>query len=189
MGQNSLIWSNSQLSNSLSSCTANRAVADLNQFGKHRLLMFFMKTLPVKISGAQLSAICHFSIFSCLNTGSSRSCSMTSSLQWRKWWQQQPVADGRTTRPLPPVGLYVTLYKAFLSAGQAWCVYTALGAYSWHWLLELCWRFRARVANRSEREEQWGAGVPYWTSGLCAVDSGLDSAACSFFHASGTCID
>lgn len=31
----------------------------------------------------------------------------------------QPVADGQTTHPLPPQGLYVTLYKAFLSASQA----------------------------------------------------------------------
>ncbi len=60
----------------------------------------------------------------------------------------KPVADGPTTHPLPPLGLYVTLYKAFLSVSQAWCVYTALGAYSWHWLSELCWRFRGNAVNR-----------------------------------------
>lgn len=48
----------------------------------------------------------------------------------------KPVSDGQTTHPLPLLGLYVTLYKAFLSASQAWCVYPALGAYPWHWLFE-----------------------------------------------------
>lgn len=48
----------------------------------------------------------------------------------------EPAADGQTTHPLPPPGLYVTLYKAFLSASRAWCVYTALGAYPWHWHFE-----------------------------------------------------
>lgn len=43
--------------------------------------------------------------------------------------------DGQTTHPFPPPGLYVALYKAFLSASQAWFVYTALGAYPWHCLL------------------------------------------------------
>lgn len=60
--------------------------------------------------------------------------SMTSSTERKKWWQQKPAADGQTTHPLPPLGLYVTLYKTFLSASQACCVYTALGAYPWHWL-------------------------------------------------------
>lgn len=55
----------------------------------------------------------------------------------------KPVADGQRTHPLPPLGLYVTLYKAFLSVSQAWCVYSALGAYPWHWLFEPRWRFRA----------------------------------------------
>lgn len=61
----------------------------------------------------------------------------------------KPAADGQTTHPLPPLGLYVTLYKTFLSASQAWCVYTALGAYPWHWLFEPRWRFRGSAANRS----------------------------------------
>lgn len=36
------------------------------------------------------------------------------------------------THPLPPQGLYVTLYKAFLSVSQARCVYSAMGASPWH---------------------------------------------------------
>lgn len=41
----------------------------------------------------------------------------------------EPVADGRTTHPLPPRwGIYVALNEAFLTAGQVSCVYTTLGA-------------------------------------------------------------
>ena len=42
-----------------------------------------------------------------------------------KWWRCGIAADIQATHPLPPPGFYVTLYKAFLSASQAWCVYTA----------------------------------------------------------------
>lgn len=55
---------------------------------------------------------------------------MTSSL--KEMVAAKRVADGQTTHPLPPRGLYVTLYKAFLSASHARCVYTARGAYPWH---------------------------------------------------------
>lgn len=54
------------------------------------------------------------------------------------------VADVQTTHPLPPL----TLYKAFLSASQAWCVYTGLGAYPWHWVFEPRWHFSGSAANR-----------------------------------------
>lgn len=67
------------------------------------------------------------------------------------------IADGQSTHPLPPLGLYVTLYKAFLSVSQAWCVYSAMGAYPWHWLLEPHWRFRAARligASRGNSEGQ-----------------------------------
>ena len=76
----------------------------------------------------------------------------------------KPVADGQTTHPLPSLGLYVTLYKAFLSVSQAWCVYTALGAYPWHWLFEPRWQFGGSAANRGWSEEQRGADTLYWTS-------------------------
>ena len=108
-----------------------------------------MKTPPVQISGSELSLICHFSIFSCLNTGSSELMFhdvLSSGV--KEMVAAEPVADGQTTHPLPPLGLYVTLYKAFLSVSQAWCVYTALGAYPWHWLFEPRWRFRGSPANR-----------------------------------------
>jgi len=62
--------------------------------------------------------------------------------------------DGQTTHPLPPLGLYVTLYKAFLSASQAWCVYTALGAYPSCRVFEPRWRFRGSAANKGERENR-----------------------------------
>lgn len=64
----------------------------------------FPKTLkvpPVKISSAELSVICHFSIFSCLNTGSGGSCSMTSSLEWGKWWQQSQLQTVRRHTHFP----------------------------------------------------------------------------------------
>lgn len=57
----------------------------------------------------------------------------------------KPIADGQTTHPLPPPGLYVTLYKAFLSASQAWCVYTALCA------LPLALAARATLALQGQR--------------------------------------
>lgn len=107
-----------------------------------------MKTPPVQISGAELSVICQFSIFSCLNTGSSKLMFHDVLSGVKEMVAAKPVADGQTTHPLPPLGLYVTLYKAFLSVSQAWCVYTALGAYPWHWLFEPRWRFRGSAANR-----------------------------------------
>lgn len=73
----------------------------------------------------------------------------------------KPVADGQRTHPLPPLGLYVTLYKAFLSVSQAWCVYSELGAYPWHWLFEPSWRFTAaRLIEASGRN---GAGPTHCT--------------------------
>lgn len=36
-------------------------------------------------------------------------------------------ADSPATHPLPLLGLAATLCKAFLTASQAWCVYTELG--------------------------------------------------------------
>lgn len=110
-----------------------------------------MKTPPRKISSTELSAICHFRVFCCLNTASS--CSMTSS-EVKEMVAARPVADGQTTHPLPPLGLYVTLYKAFLSVSQAWCVYTALGAYPQHWLFEPRWRFRGSTGTSSRNSER-----------------------------------
>lgn len=68
----------------------------------------------------------------------------------------EPAVNGWTTPLLPPPGLYVILYKAFLSASQAWFVYTALGAYPWHCLRKLCWSFRSSPVNRGE--SGWNSG-------------------------------
>lgn len=92
--------------------------------------------------------ICHFSIFSCLNNRSSNIMFHDILSGVKEMVAAKPVADGQTTHPLPPLGLYATLYKAFLSASQAWCVYTALGVYPWHWLFKSCWRFGGSMANR-----------------------------------------
>lgn len=100
---------------------------------------------------------CHFSIFSCLNTGSSKLMFHDVLSGVKEMVAAKPVADGQRTHPLPPLGLYVTLYKAFLSVSQAWCVYSALGAYPWHWLFEPCSRFRAAQligASGRNSEEQ-----------------------------------
>lgn len=122
--------------------------------------------------------ICHFSTFSCLNTGSS--CCMTSSL--KEMVAAKRVADGQTTHPLPPRGLYVTLYKAFLSASQARCVYTARGAYPWHRVFQARWHFRGSAAiGGSGRKIRGRHTVPdLWISAqrvLCFAlllnDSGL----------------
>lgn len=107
-----------------------------------------MKAPPGKISGAELSVICHFSIFSCSNTGSSKLMFHDVLSGVKEMVVAKPDTDGQTTHPLPPLGLYVTLYKAFLTASQAWCVYTALGAYPWHWLFKLSWCFGGSSANR-----------------------------------------
>lgn len=77
----------------------------------------------------------------------------------------KPVADGQRTHPLPPLGLYVTLYKAFLSVSQAWCVYSELGAYPWHWRFEPSWRFTAaRLIGASGRN---GAGQTHCAGYRC----------------------
>lgn len=87
---------------------------------------------------------------------------MTSSPEWGKWWQHSELQTVRRHTHFPPLGLYVTLYKAFLSASQAWCVYTALGAYPWHWVFEPRWHFRGSAANRGGAAR---GQTLYWTSG------------------------
>lgn len=121
--------------------TKEKPQLDKNLLGKRRLLTnSFMKLpSPAQISQAvdMLPAIsAAFSLFKQRQQPSS--CSVTFlPPEWRKWWQPSSLhADGQSvhthTHPLPPRGLYVTLYKAFLSVSQARCVYSAMGAYPWH---------------------------------------------------------
>lgn len=108
LSPNFLISANFQLSISLLSCTANRAEADTNQFSKYCLLISpwnnaFMKSLPVKISDAELSLICHFSIFSCLNSGSSELMfhDVLCGVERGKWWQQSQLQTVRRHTHFP----------------------------------------------------------------------------------------
>lgn len=116
--------------------------------------------LPCKYQ-AQLSVTCHFSIFSCSHTGSSELVFHDVLSGVKEMVAGEPVADSQRTHPLPPLGLYVTLYKAFLSVSQAWCVYSALGAYPWHWLFEPHRRSRAaRLIGASGRNRE--GQTHYW---------------------------
>lgn len=132
-------------------------------FSKTTFLMKTLRRKYLKVSSRVLSVLCHFSIFSCLNT-----------VPWRPLWSEGNGGSLARCRwsddtPISPLGLYVTLYKAFLSVSQAWCVYTALGAHPWHWLFEPRWRFRSRTANRGLRQEQREANTLYWTFGVLDI--------------------
>lgn len=63
---------------------------------------------PIPKCQALLSASCPVSTFRCLKTGSS--CSVTSSLEWRKWWPHSELQTVRGHTHLSPLWAFMCLY-------------------------------------------------------------------------------
>lgn len=98
----------------------------------------------------ELSAICRLSTLGMFRNISSTGIQM---IPWRCLLSGgngggEKNSDGQATHPLPQLPLLLPSYKAFLRASQAWCVCTAVGAYSWHQ------RFMRNPANKSRGERQ-----------------------------------
>lgn len=94
-----------------------------------------MKPAPGQISGTELSVICHFSIFSCLNTGSRELMfhdvlSLSPSLEWRKWWQQSQLQTVRRHTHFP-LWAFMWLYIK-----HSW-VLVRPGVFTQRWVLTL----------------------------------------------------